>query len=70
LVGIYCGGGKEEKKRRKGRRGRRERECESESKWRQMREDSISHFLRKMNYVLSLLPREREGLKRQKKKKN
>jgi hypothetical protein len=61
---------KKKREEREEEEGERERESESESKGRQRREASISHFLRKMNYVLSLLPREREGLKRQKKKKN
>ena len=50
---------------------REERERERESKGRQRRDASIHHFLRKMNHALSHLPtegREREGLKRQKKK--
>jgi hypothetical protein len=69
---VSCAGGEEETKRRKGRRGREEggRERERESKGRQKRVASISHFLRKKNYALSpLLTDERGGRGIKKKKK-
>jgi hypothetical protein len=62
---MYHRGGKEEneeKKRRRGRRGRRER-------LRENGDTSIYLFMRKRNYALSPLPRERR-IKKIKKKKN
>jgi hypothetical protein len=52
-----CIAEEERKKRRgrKGRQGREERGRERESKGRQRKDASILHFLRKMNYALSLL---------------
>jgi hypothetical protein len=46
----------EERKKRREEKEEEEGGRESESKWQQMREASIPHFLRKMNHALSPLP--------------